>query len=546
MKYVDNLKIILQEDNEIKRKFHPAFRTTLFGEGLDYLITKRRRVAEAFPPDMRSIIYTVLSSNLKLFDHPQDMPWYLDVIAQRIIDDRNVRGQYKIYIKACRDHWFFDVSYNDPTSNKRELLLSPFFHETPLPESTDDEEKVRGLADTFLFLSPLLTDLFKTPARGKDGKRIKIKDIITDAIDWCTIVLDAESIKQVGGAATLVDKEYELDVKATVEWDYSPIKEGKKSIPIYNSCDEEKRVIVSSKNVRKAIGDLSEAWHNPVAGSILLSAWTGSGKDVLQDILTYALSVSGIKTVPLASPQLGSSKQPLEELFTVIDELGFVNRVPSDDGRYELNTVPLLFLDEIHHDSAKNLRDQLLRVLEAKEMTSSKGIKINLEKARYLFAASETPNKLRTYNPPDFWTRIEYTIVMQHPLLLETRAEINETLRQFFCVFWRKAAKAQRAITMEKQTIKIIEYLCPNKDERVLDELSEVFANSLDSPLIPAISIRLLRAIINRLFSKAIYFMRTVKVDESEKLNRIKSQMDKWIIKAFNNIVPEIKPVGIF
>jgi hypothetical protein len=553
MIYSGNLKIILDEqDKEIKRKFHPSFKNknTTFGKGLHYLLTKKEEVSAAFPPDTRSIINEVLSDKLELFTQPQDMPWYLDVIAERIIKDRR---PYKIHIKACRDHWFFDVSFKSTSRSKQKLVLPPFFHQTPLPESTDDKEKVRGLADTLLFLSPLIKDVFEHPITGLNGNPVEIKDIITDAIDWCTIELDAQSVKQIRNGRGSTSRQYELNVKATVDWDYSAIKEGKKSITIYvpdpksklKSKDKAKEIIVSSKNIRKAIGDLSEAWHNPVSGSILLSAWTGSGKEVLQDILTYALSVHGTQTVALGSPQLGSGEKPLEDLFTVIDGLGFFNK-PNKSNRRKLNTLSVLFLDEIHHPSAQKLREQLLTVIESKAMTTAKGEKVDFEKARYLFAASEPPDKLRTHHPPDFWTRIEYTIVMNHPLRLETRKEINETLQQFFCAFWRKAAEDHRSKATDQQTIGIIEYLCPNNNEKVLGVISKAFADTLDSPLIPAVSIRLLRAIINRLFSKAIYHMRTVKTDDDKKLSKLMSEMDKWIVKIFINIVPEIKPEGLF
>jgi len=540
--YEDRLKIMLEVSNkEVKRKFHPSFSATKFGSGLTYLSGQKRIVAEAFP-GIRSIIHKVLSDKFELFVQPQDMPWYLDVIAQRIIDER---GAYKINIKSCRDYTFFDVSFRDRKTKRRNLLLPPFFHETPLPKSAKETERLRGLADTLLFLSPLLQDVIRTAKGRKGKKKVDIGELISEAVDWVMIELDTKRIRPLRGSRAT--EKFELEVQATVRWDdYSAITRGKKSITIYDSFDNEKQVIVSSRNVRKAIGRLSEAWHNPVAGSILLSAWTGSGKDVLQDVLTYALSVGDVKTIPLPAPQLGSLEEPLEGIFKAIDKLGFVNKAPGVSGKRELNMVPLLFLDEIHHDSAQKLREQLLRLLEAKEMTCG-GETISFEKARYLFAASELPEKLRSRNPPDFWTRIEYTIVMNHPLLLETREEINESLQQFFSVFWRTAAEKRRAKTVEKQTTGIIDYLSPLKgDEIVLAELATVFAEALDSPLIPAVSLRLLRSIINRLFSRTIYFIRTEKIDDKDKLQRIRSEMDKWIIDIFKNIVPEIKAQGVF
>lgn len=552
MKHTGKLKIIFEETNtEVKRKFDPSFLNSEFGLGLKYLTTKKNQVAKAFPNRV-GIINTILSKDFKLFRDFQDMPWYLDLIAQRMIDEK---GLYRIYIKGCRDYSFFDVSILGPRSKRRELLLSPFFHETPLPEKTEERELVRGLADTFLFLSPLLKEAMEKshPKQGPEAT-----DMITDAIEWFTIELETEEIRQIPMPRRGLSRQYELNVKASVDWNSSPLKKGKKSITIYNSAGKPNQIIVSSKNVREAIGKLSEAWHNPVSGSILLSAGSGAGKDVLQDILTYALSVSEVKTIALSAPHLGSQEKPLEGMFAALDNEGFITQKPplkkgKTNNWYELNSALLLFLDEIHHDSAQRLREQLLRVLEAKEMTTG-GKRVNFDKARYLFAASQPPKKLRGYSPPDFWTRIEYTVVMRHPLRLETRIEINETLQQYFCHFWRSAAEKRRAKTRDRSTINIIDFLCPEtNDEERLSGLAIVFAETLDSPLIPSISIRHLRSIVNRLFSRAIYHLRTVKANESKKvgLNEartrlINSRMDTDIIQIFNNIVPDTRADGVF
>jgi hypothetical protein len=433
-----------------------------------------------------------------------------------------------------------------------------------LPKTSEEPELVRGLADTFLFLSPLLKELLQKPPSDRS-----IKDLITDAVDWFSIQLETEKITRIGSIGSKT-RHYELNVEATVDWNSSALTAGKKSITIYNSAGKPNQIIVASKNVREAIGKLSEAWHNPVSGSILLSAGSGSGKDVLQDILTYALSVSDVKTIALSAPHLGSQERPLEGLFLAIDEEGFISQErtlrkgkkaplknPRTHKRYELNKTLLLFLDEIHHDTAQALREQLLRVLEAKVMTCGEKL-ISFEKARYLFAASKTPEQLRSYSPPDFWTRIEYTVVMRHPLRLETREEINETLQQYFCHFWRKAAEKRREKTLDRSTIDIIDFLCPEKnDEERLLGLAGVFAVTLDSPLIPSISIRHLRSIVNRLFSRAIYHLRTERaerVDEEGnklpldegRMRLIKRGMDKDIIDIFSNIVPEIKSEGVF
>src|SRR5207249_10615000 len=113
MEHSDHLKIILEQnhkDQDIKRKFDPSFQNTIFGTGLKSLSTKRRQLKAAFPMSMAPLINKVLKTDLELFLKPQDMPWYLDLIAQRIIDER---GIYKIHFKSCRDFTYLDVSIRD-------------------------------------------------------------------------------------------------------------------------------------------------------------------------------------------------------------------------------------------------------------------------------------------------------------------------------------------------------------------------------------------------------------------------------------------------
>jgi hypothetical protein len=529
------LKIILQQNNadkKIERMFHESsLKSSRFGKQFKELLAKKDDIKNAFVnafPHLGSIIDKVLQNDFELFLNPERMPWYLDIIAQRIIDNK---GTYHIHYKACRDFSYFDVS-----SAKGKMLLSPFFHKAP-------SDIISGLADTLLFLAPNLSDITK-PFDA---------DIIKDAIDWFSLDLHTEPVKLLKRLRSLT--QYELNVHATVDWDSSDVKEKKKSIKIYKSDGKEKKekeVIVSSKNIREAIGHLSEAWHNPSSSSIVLCAGTGSGKDVLQDVLTYALSVNNVKTIPFAAPKL-TTRQIFHELL----QDKFISKERGSK-EYNFKYMPLLFLDEIHHPSAQDLREELLRVLETKEINVD-GARVNCAGVRYLFAASQLPAKLRTHYPPDFWTRIEYTVVMRHPLDLESRNEINETLQQFFCKFWREAAEKQRERiakdqpkrrrprTTTDQMSEILNSLCPKSgDEATLEVLAEAFAVALDSPLIPLISVRQLRSIVNRLFSRAVYFVQTTKVENSQTIKSVEEKLDRWIIDIFKEIVPEMRPDGMF
>ena len=85
-------------------------------------------------------------------------------------------------------------------------------------------------------------------------------------------------------------------------------------------------------------------------------------------------------------------------------------------------------------------------------------------------------------------------------------------------------------------------------DQSLIDQLSKGFVKELGSPLIPLISIRVLRSIVKRLFSRTVNYLRMNPQlrDADNVSDKISDAFKKWIVEVFNEIVPEIDTRGLF
>jgi len=509
----NQLKMILEVNgDEVRRKFDKSMKKTTFGKAISKLRDKKDLVTKIIPIS-ETIFKKIFQDDFdKLFFSFQDVPWHLDLIGKEVI---KTKGDYWITIKACKSHQFFDI-YRIATNGRRDLLLAPFFHKAPHPKPQEEnDEIIRGVADTILFLAPAILD-----HKGAKG--------IDDLFDWFEIVLQIVQVKKSGKNL------FDLQIAPKVPSIPSPTDERKHCVYIYSEVRQKiKPILVASPNVRTAIQELSEVWHNPLAKTVLLSAYSGSGKEELKELLIYGLRVKKNQIIELSAPQVASSQKPLHDIYDNLNTQKLINKKTK-----RIKKPVVLYLDEIHHGDVEKLRTTLLRFIETAELTIDSK-KIDCEGVLFLFAASKPPEELRTLQPPDFWTRVEYTVTMKHPLLLDDPIDRNNILKQYFCLFWRLAAH-QRQRADKSQIIPLL------MQHVYLEELSGAFAEALDSPLIPVISIRTIRSIVNRLFSRAIYYVRTDKVKKADIIRGIKSNMETWIIKIFNEIVPEIRPQGVF
>jgi len=157
---------------------------------------------------------------------------------------------------------------------------------------------------------------------------------------------------------------------------------------------------------------------------------------------------------------------------------------PNDKDRKKPKKRFILFLDKVHHPGAEKIQPGLLRFIENDRLTRPDG-EINCEGVVYLLAASLPPDKLYTLEPKDLWTRIEYSVVLNHPLWLEDNEQRRGVLQQYFCLFCRRELEKLKEEGWQGESL----FSNREQRERTLAALSETFANTLDSPFIPLVSI---------------------------------------------------------
>jgi len=553
-----------------------------------------------------------------------DVPWYLDIIGKRLQAPPPSLGQ-KIYatIKPCKDHLFIDIYQKGDKG--RVHILPPFFHKVPRADErsgqppTDQEQanqvKIRGVLDALLFLAPTIERLLR------DGKGINWEEIY----EWGEIRLkvgnDATNIAPPGstGASSkepppgpenqptqmtiMIEPEDPEEPQPTGERVREVAEEHQRSAEriakkLAMQCieifvwedgvrEKSKPILVASPNFRVALRHLAEAWHNPLATSILISAGTGSGKEELKNLLVYAAAKSDTVKPPVievSGPELAASSKSsfLERVAGLIDK----NWVDVSGETYKLKPKKIIiYVDEVHYGALQGLREELLRFMSTWELPMKDnafpckraslrerifrarrtrerphdGVLDCKHKILLVFAASEPPKQLRLKDPPDFWTRIENTVLLEHPLLLKKPDEdkYGAVLNQYFCFFWllftkvlkesnlKDKGKGQEKEPADQDLAKIIDYL---EQDKFVEFVSKAFCECLGSPLIPVISIRMIRTLIHRLLGRTLYFIRT----ESLELQRIDppaipdSSVKSWIVEIFKEMVPAVQHRGIF
>lgn len=496
-------------------------------------------------PEMMGI--HIFGDERSIFLEYRNVPWYLDVIGRMLM---RLNNPCSATIKACSGYLFFDL-YKTTTANPptRHRLIPPFFHSPPPPPGANPEEvqnanehlldSLRGLADTVLLIAPAML-------RANAGE-------YSDLFRWFELHWEIVPHQRADGLR--------LDITSELTWDSSPLAESRKSISYYwpPNRKEPQRLLVASENTRLAVSDLAEAWHNPTARSILLSAWTGSGKEEFAKLLGYAMGLNNEQhLIKIAAPDLSNldgvenriQRQVCAELSTQpagtrasTQGLGGPGVLHENWGERKLElaqTPAILFIDEIHHEAAAPVRPALLRFMESWELRHEDK-KVDCSGLLTLLAASRPPIELRRLGPPDFWTRIDYTVFIKHPLLLEDRDEKHAVLQHYFALFWRDAEKKrQRTLSVDQTGEEIKPILDVLVTDALLHDLSDRFAKVLDSPFVPVLSIRILRSIVGRLFSRAVYFARThysLVLGSPVLLRRkLEDQIDKWVAQMINEV----------
>lgn len=522
-KYDENDK-----DNTIQREFHD-YKNTSFGKALAKLKRNeelKKELAKVIgetqkidPNLMKSLIEKVLSPQNDYYGK-QKVQWYynefIDSIENKFIPFQKNFSTLCITVKSCKNYYFY--SLKGEKGDNWELLHSPYFLDVVYPKNVKEVEKVRGFADTILFLAPRLVSIFQ-----ENKKKEQLESRFKQLIEWFTIDLQ------------LTEPEYENDV---IKFKLNPIIGINKEIKI---PPKDNPITLVSSSFRNSVKKLGECWLNPTAKSILFSACSGTGKEVLVNLFMDAMCIDEERRLTFSAPSIKDFniiKNEIKVKYYNENNEDKENKT-SDKNNNLLDDRVILFFDEIHHDESKELRSNLLRLIESEEFDFETK-KIKCSNIIFIFTASLVPEKLFCIPPIDFWTRIEHVIKVSHPLRINITEERKEILEEYFLIFWDQSLKKfdqSISLAMSDSTRKKLK-IFKREEWR---ELAKVFSNELFSPLIPLISMRTLRSIIKNLLGKTINLISTQPYDGHDTIFKkiILSFKEEWIVEIFNEIAPE-------
>ncbi len=526
-----SMQVVLRKDgNQIYRKF---VESTL-GPFWDALSLNSSKL----PDDRKAVFEELKSKKDKVFLEFVDVPWYFDEVGRHVLESRSKSGgRCTLRVKACDDYHFIQLSEENGT-----LIGTPFFHRhRPAKEASGSAAvpmtvpELRGHGDLLLFLSTKLAD-------ADDAHEA------AELLSWVYLEL---AIKIVSRKS---DDEQTIEVTPDLLWPgpttaHPWTSTGDPDKYVVKYAPTSKPILVASPNVRKAVSGVAEVWHTASVGSVLLSAWTGSGKDLLQQLLMHGLRQPD--NIPkFSAPSLSKTheKSAVEQITEKLVECKLTTGTwARKAGRLKQRTV--VFVDEIHHPSAQSVREALLRPMETSELHHANKTYDCKGRLTFLFAASEPPDKLRKQNPVDFWTRIEHTVQMFHPLALPTQDERTLALEQYFGLFWAMALK-DGAATNDPFTLL--------KHAECTSIIGRRFAELLNSPFIPIISMRMLRSVVKRTANRAVYALKTqaiefdnratIEAERAQSLGKAITEklVEQWVKELFDEIVPSVQPEGAF
>lgn len=498
----------IKKDSDFPGQLAAAFRG-IYGETVEQRQLER-------------IIKDILSRIDKMLRDENPIPWHLRELMHAL---SQVRGysKYRITYKACKDHLFFALFGAKKADQKKigkehetwELIPRPFFLVAPPPKNLREREKVRGLADTIFFLAPQLRE-------HKDNSKA-----LLNVLSWFKIDLECTTVSFKPDTQT-----FELQIEPGVDAPSSPTVK-QKCISLAPS----KLILLSSPNVVNAVENLSEIWRNPTAKIALISAATGSGKEVLKDLLADAIRIEKNRRMEFALPAIESTRD-LE--YKIAEKLG---KKPSQQ--------LLVFLDEVHHPGLAKARYGLLRLIEADTLSTEEGV-IQSKNILFVLAASKRFDELRGLDPPDLWTRIEYPVDLKHPLLvshekadgrMKSREAIlrerEEILKDYFTFFWYRQVEAWRESTPLPHVHRLLQDL--ERDDQLIKALSDGIVKELRVRFSSLISIRTIRSITKILLGEAEHSVRLGK-----KIVPRSRETKAWVNKACTTLIPEIAPQGLF
>jgi AAA domain (dynein-related subfamily) len=461
------------------------------------------------------------------FFETQNVQWYWAEFFARIEDlpgplsEAEARPGIEVALKACRDHRYYTLVAGR-REQEQQFLHTPFFERIRAPAKTGEGPEMRGLADAVRFLAPRLLRLLKK-------KRFSDRQLERE-LDWFDVRCKLEVMR------------YERDERRMLlhlEWE---VCEPNHTIRTPNGIE----VLVVSPHVRRAIWSIAEAWLDPRVKCVLVSGGAGAGKEVLVDLFAAALMIN--------DRRVNISASEAEKMPNVAQRLrSATGRLSLPKVRSPLSGAPggersLVFLDEIHHQAAEDVRAGLLRLLETDELPTEDGeLVLDFRNVAYVLAASDTVAELRTRcSPADLWTRVEYVVEMLHPLEVGTDEERAEILSRYFDTFWNHHRSKWDACDVPLPARQKVWNLFgepdgSDDDDRVKPVVREVFC-ALESP---RPSMRELRTIVKRLFGRSVTYVRTRDIIDSgdeEKMKEFRAGLERACIEWMTQLSGELLP----
>ena len=360
---------------------------------------------------------------------------------------------------------------------------------------------------------------------------------------------------------------------------------------------EEIRLLVASDHYCKALALLSDVWNDPTIRTVHLNAPPGSGKEALSRTVygcrrfkegtmeivalsPYNASYNDLVLFGKPAPaDLEKFGKPLAEKIGD-GENSHRDAAEGDDidtgfepGLVEQANRGVLVIDEIDKVEEQT-RIALLRLLENSTFHVPGTLIPCTVKGReplYVFLTSKSLTEVYECPPPDFWTRIPFTIEMQHPFDLYDTTEKQRVLQQYLTLFWMRHIKdffEELAAKMGLPAISVENPIPRNQKPRRSKAIenyyvdvrdffeSESFTNFVASTLAKeitatytTISVRNVRSIVQRCvfkFVDEIIYSRPFRElpthDIKEKRKKIRSDLDKIIHnKTYEDIYKKAK-----
>lgn len=502
---------VQDQSHQSERRFQPSLRNTKYWEPFTHILANDEllsRIAKTISEihhvnehELKSYLPTKAKCESLIFNF-QPLPWYLDEFFNGIVKNMKDYAVHEIIVNSAHEHMFYALERTtEPEDEKSwEVAQTPFFQKSPPPTPTKSQpQQVRGLADTLLFLAPTIVSANNSRARRQGFD-------LHSLFQWFEITLQVSS-----SAITRHKGIYNFPLYPHIATN--------KYLELRSQVDSRGvKVLVSSPNMRCAIAKVAQIWTATNPQSAIIIAPSGSGKEELFKLLAAGYRGQVVKA---SAPTL-QSWSALKNLLRANSKL--------------LSSKSILFLDEIHHSSATKLRQSMLRLVETRELPADDAPADRLHlKCMFLFAASKPLSSLRKLAPLDFWTRIEHTISIQHPLMLDKSQVREEVLADYFDLFWGKELEDFEEHHRHRYGL-LIGKLTPAR----VDNIKKRFVSQLSSPLIPLISVRELRSIISRLFTHVVTELRCSDSKQArEVFDHIRITLPDWLNSVFREFVPD-------